>query len=247
VPALRLKNPHSVLAALNKRPDDVLEVSVPARTSSDAWRNVAGLASKKGIAVKSILAGERRGPRRDEKTTREGGAEALVREPSEVPIDEIFGGARTQNGLWLALDSLQDPHNVGAIFRTAAFFGVRGILLTKDRSAPLSAVACDTASGGVEHVPFHQSSNLNRALEIARDSGLWILGTAEEAQKDIRDFAFDRSWLLVMGGEENGLRRLVRDHCDELCRLTPRGPVGSLNVSVATGVALGILSGAAAG
>jgi 23S rRNA (guanosine2251-2'-O)-methyltransferase len=244
VNALRLKNPHSVLAAIETRPQDVLEIRIPARTPSDAWRAVAQAAGQQNISVKSILPGERHAHRREEKSAREGGAEGIVKEREETPLEDLFSGAKESNGLWLALDSLQDPHNVGAIFRTAAFFGVRGIVLTRDRSAPISATAYDVASGGVEYVSHHQSTNLNRALEIAKESGLWILGTAEEAERDVREFARDRSWLVVMGGEDQGLRRLVREHCDELCRITWDGPIRSLNVSVATGVVLGMLSGA---
>lgn len=165
-----------------------------------------------------------------------------MKEREETPLDVLFAGAKSSNGLWLALDSLQDPHNVGAIFRTAAFFGVRGIALTKDRSAPISATAYDVASGGIEHVPFHQSTNLNQAIAIAKEAGLWVLGTAEEAEQDVREYSLDRSWLVVLGSEEQGLRRLVREHCDEMCRLSPKGPIQSLNVSVATGVLLGALS-----
>lgn len=242
VNVLHLKNPHSVLAALEQRPQDVVEVRVPARTPSDAWRQVAAQAAQRSIAVKSLLPSDRPHGRRDEKSSREGGAEGLVKEREETPLDALFAGAKSANGLWLALDSLQDPHNVGAIFRTAAFFGVRGIVLTKDRSAPITATAYDVSSGGLEHVPFHQSTNLNQALEIAKQAGLWTIGTAEEATQDIRSFSLDRSWLVVMGNEEQGLRRLVREHCDEICRIPGNGPISSLNVSVATGVVLSILA-----
>jgi 23S rRNA (guanosine2251-2'-O)-methyltransferase len=242
VSTLRLKNPHSVLAALEARPGDVMEVRVPARTASDAWRVVANAASRLNVPVKSLLPSEKPHAKKDDKSAREGGAEATVREREERPLDELFAGAKESHGLWLALDCLQDPHNVGAIFRTAAFFGVKGIILTKDRSAPISAVAYDVASGGLEAVPYHQSTNLNRALELAKEAGLWMIGTAEEAEKDIRDYTLDRSWLVVMGSEEGGLRRLVREHCDEMCRITSRGAIQSLNVSVATGVVLECLS-----
>jgi len=241
VNVLHLKNPHSVLAALESRPQDVVEVRIPARTPSDAWRFVATRAAQHDIAIKSLLPSDRPHGRRDEKSSREGGAEGLVKERPETPLEELFAGAKQAHGLWLALDSLQDPHNVGAIFRTAAFFGVRGIVLTKDRSAPTTATAYDVASGGLEHVPFHQSTNLNQALEVAKKTGLWTIGTAEEAAQDIREFSLDRSWLIVMGSEEQGLRRLVREHCDEVCRITGSGPLQSLNVSVATGVVLSIL------
>lgn len=239
---LRLKNPHSVLAALDARPRDVLEVRIPPRTPSDAWREVATRAARQNVAVKAILPSEKPHGKKDEKSAREGGTEGLVKERAETPLDDLFAGARERPGIWLGLDSLQDPHNIGAIFRTAAFFGVRGIVLTRDRSAPMSATAYDVASGGVELVPFHQSTNLNQALEVAKEAGLWSIGTAEEATQEITQFRLDRSWMIVMGSEEQGLRRLVRERCDELCRLTGAGALSSLNVSVATGVALALLN-----
>jgi len=242
VSLLHLKNPHSVLAALEMRPRDVVEVRIPPRTSSDAWRTVATQAARHGIVVKSILPSEKPRGRKDEKSSREGGTEGIVKERNETHLEALFAGARERPGLWLALDTLQDPHNVGAIFRTAAFFGVRGIVVTKDRSAPMSATVYDVASGGIELVPFHNSTNLNQVLEVAKTAGLWTLGTAEEATQDISAIPRDRSWLIVMGNEEQGLRRLVREHCDELCRLSGQGGLTSLNVSVAAGVVLGLMS-----
>jgi len=238
---LHLKNPHSVLAALETRPQDVVEVRIPARSASEAWREVSMQAARRGVAVKSVLPSERPRGKRDEKSSREGGTEGLVRERSETDLDTLFADARERPGLWLALDTLQDPHNVGAIFRTAAFFGVRGIVLTRDRSAPLSATVYDVASGGLELVPFH-SANVNQAMKVAKESGLWTLGTAEEAPTDVSEIPRDRSWLIVVGNEEQGLRRLVRENCDEICRISGQGGLTSLNVSVATGVMLGLLS-----
>ena len=174
---------------------------------------------------------------------RTGATFATVRERPPLPLEELFQGADSQAaGLWLALDQIQDPHNVGAIFRTAAFFGVRGIVVTKDRSAPLSATVYDVASGGIEYTPFAQPPNLSRALQHAKDAGLWVLGTSEHAERDIAQIDRDRPWLLVLGNEEKGLRRLTSEHCDELCRITPRGGIHSLNVSVAAGILMAALS-----
>ncbi|MCA9068093.1 MAG: RNA methyltransferase, partial [Planctomycetaceae bacterium] len=124
----------------------------------------------------------------------------------------------------------------------AAFFGVKGIIITKDRSAPLSATVYDVASGGVECVPFAQPPNLSRSLQQAKDAGVWVLGTLEHAERDLSEVDRDRPWLLVLGNEEKGLRRLTSEHCDELCRITPRGEIGSLNVSVAAGILISSLS-----
>ncbi|MFO0917367.1 MAG: RNA methyltransferase [Planctomycetaceae bacterium] len=135
-----------------------------------------------------------------------------------------------------ALDCLQDPQNVGSIFRTAAFFGIRGVIVTRDRSAPLNGTVYDVASGGMELVPFAQPPNLARALEAAKSAGLWILGSSEHAEKTIAAVPRDRPWLLVVGSEDQGLRRLTLEHCDEVCRIEPRGALPSLNVSTAAAV-----------
>ena len=166
-----------------------------------------------------------------------------------MAVHELFaGGAKRDGGkgLWLAIDQVQDPRNLGAIFRSASFFGVAGVLLTRDRAAPLSSVAYDTASGGLEHVPFAWASNLSRDFAEARDNGLWILGAAGEADDDVSTVDRNRPWLLVLGNEEKGLRRLTREGCDQLCRLSPIGAVDSLNVSVAAAVLMaGLRQGSA--
>lgn len=170
---------------------------------------------------------------------------ASVRERPDVLLEELFADAATRakgRGLWLALDNLQDPHNVGAIFRTAAFFGVQGIVVTKDRSAPLSGVAYDVAAGGLEHVPFAIVPNLARAVAVAKESGLWVLGTSEHATEDVTQIDRGRPWLLIVGNEEKGMRRLTAEHCDSVCGILPRGEVTSLNVSVATGILIATLS-----
>jgi 23S rRNA (guanosine2251-2'-O)-methyltransferase len=247
---LRLRNPHSALAALETRPSDVTEIVAPSGSFSDAWEKVARLARDRGVRVTSSRDQDRRGnrDRRPDEGGRTSAAEAVVREREGVPAELLFKDARERaggKGLWLALDCLQDPHNLGAIFRASAFFGVQGILITEERSAPLSAAAYDVASGGMEHVPFTLQTNLQRGFEIAKDAGLWILGTSEHAKDDLLKVERDRPWLLVLGNEEKGLRRLTEESCDTLAAIRPRGgaKVTSLNVSVAAGIAIAHLAG----
>jgi 23S rRNA (guanosine2251-2'-O)-methyltransferase len=249
--ALQLRNPHSVLAALQTRPKDVTEVRLHSAKPPRAWEAVAEAAHQHGVAV-------RRGARRPEggrrsaknaanEATRAGGGEATVKELPGVSLKELFPDLTNdpnRTGLWLALDCLQDPHNVGAVFRSAAFFGIEGIVVSKDRSAPLNATVFDVASGGMEYIPFSVQTNLSRALNQAKDRGLWVLGASEHAEQDISQVDRQRPWLLVVGNEEKGLRRLTKEQCDTVCRLSPRGRVGSLNVSVATGVLMTWLTSA---
>lgn len=238
---LTLRNPHSILAALKARPQDVLSVRVSSQAADAAWRNVAELARQNRIAVLMPGHSPGGGKRREPRGSRSGAGEADVRPREDVSIPELFADVGDA-GLWLAFDHLQDPHNVGAVFRTAAFFGVRGIVMTKDRSAPLTAAVYDVASGGMEAVPFSVQSNLARSIEKAKSAGLWVLGTSEHAEQDIAEVPRDRAWLLVVGNEQKGLRQLTETHCDDMCRLTPRGHVTSLNVSVAAGILIATLA-----
>ena len=246
---LELKNPHSVLAALETRAGDVIEVRFGDRSPRGAWQEVSDLAKSLGVPVRTgrmggAAAGRGRRDKRgdnDRSGGRTAAASASVRERSDVGFDQLLstaGGDR--HGIWLALDRLQDPHNIGAIFRTAAFFGVRGVLLTTDQSAPISSAAYDVASGGLEHVPFTRASNLARSLRQARDAGLWVMGTSERGEQELSEA--DRDWLVVIGSEERGLRRLTLEHCDVVCRLAPRGEIAALNASVAAAVALTVLN-----
>jgi len=192
--------------------------------------------------VKTDLTTASPADRRGNKSERQGAASALVRDHAGTMLESLWSDPGPQPGeLWLALDCLQDPHNVGAVFRSAAFFGIRGILLTKDRSAPMSSTVYDVASGGVEYVPFVQVANLAAALKAVKEAGIWVLGSSEHAERDVRQIPRDRPWLLVIGNEEHGLRRLSLDLCDDVCRVTPQGSLGSLNASVAAGVLMATL------
>ena len=247
--SLILKNPHSVLAVLETRPGDVTRVVLPGAGKGktdlgDAWERVARLARELKIPVDSSFGGPKIAPRAGG-DGRTGSAEGHVKEREPITAEELFAGARERDGgkgLWIALDSLTDPHNVGAIFRTAAFFGVQGVLLTVERSAPLTSAVYDVAAGGLEHVPFTLQPNIQRAFEIAKEEGMWILGTSEHANDDISSVQRDRPWLLVLGNEERGMRRLTEENCDVLCRVSPRGKTTSLNVSVAAGVLISRLA-----
>ena len=242
--SLVLRNPHSVLAALQTRPEDVFEVRLAPGSPSPKWSEVAELARQHSIPIRTNLAPVEKRHAGEGKSERTGAAVALVRERSDRLVDELFANAPTETqGLWLALEQLQDPHNVGAIFRTAAFFGVKGIVLTRERSAPLTATVYDVSSGGLEYVPFAIVPSLSRAITVAREAGVTIIGTSEHASHSVDDIPADRLHLLIFGNEEFGLKRVTSENCDELVRLAPRGPIQSLNVSVAAGVCMSKLTG----
>ncbi|MEN8180311.1 MAG: 23S rRNA (guanosine(2251)-2'-O)-methyltransferase RlmB [Pseudomonadota bacterium] len=138
----------------------------------------------------------------------------------------------------LVLDGVQDPHNLGACLRTAEATGVQAVIIPRDRSAGLNATVCKVASGAAEVVPLIQATNLARTLQWLKKEGVWLIGTAGEAEQSIYQTDLLGPLAIVMGGEGKGLRRLTREQCDLLVFLPMLGSVESLNVSVATGVAL---------
>ena len=240
---LELRNPHSVLAALKVRPKAVRSIRLSSRNPAAPWDEVAEIAGRLGIPV-SFGAADRKSQGRKRDTERTGAGSAKVEPPSPVPLSVVLknSGDSRPHGLWLALDRIQDPQNLGAVFRLAGFFGIRGIVMTKDKTAPVNGTVCDVATGGVEYVPYCIAPNLAQALKQCQKQDIWILGTCERAYDSLHDIALDRNWMLVMGNEGDGLRRLTRETCDSLVSLPPLGPVPSLNVAAATAACLSVLT-----
>ena len=159
-------------------------------------------------------------------------AKALKERDLAALLDDL------DNPLLLVLDGITDPHNLGACLRTADAAGVDVVIAPKDNSAPLNATVSKVACGAAEAVPFVQVTNLARVLKDLQQRGIWIYGTAGEAEQNIYQTDLNGPMALVMGAEGKGMRRLTREHCDYLVKLPMMGSVSSLNVSVATGVCL---------
>lgn len=140
--------------------------------------------------------------------------------------------------LLLVLDGVTDPRNLGACMRTAEAAGAHAVIVPKDRSAQLVPAARKTAAGAAERLPFVAVSNLARFLRKIQDLGVWIVGTAADAETGLYQARLTQSIALVLGGEGGGLRRLTREHCDQMVNLPMAGEVESLNVSVAAGICL---------
>lgn len=138
----------------------------------------------------------------------------------------------------LVLDGVTDPHNLGACLRTCDAAGVQAVIVPKDKSASLTPVARKVACGAAETVPLVRVTNLARFLRALQDQGVWLIGTAGEADATLYQADFKGPVALVMGAEGKGMRRLTREHCDQLIKIPMLGHVDSLNVSVATGVCL---------
>lgn len=138
----------------------------------------------------------------------------------------------------LVLDGIQDPHNLGACIRTANAAGIHAIIVPKDRAVGITPVVRKVASGAVESMPFIQVTNLARTLRMMKDAGVWLVGADEEGEMSLYDVDLSGSLALVLGAEGKGLRRLTRELCDFVVNIPAMGSIGSLNVSVATGVCI---------
>ncbi len=139
----------------------------------------------------------------------------------------------------LILDCVQDPHNLGAILRTADAAGVDVVVAPKDKAVGITETVRRVSVGAADHVPFAQVTNLARAMEKLKEAGVWIVGTSDHAKsKSIYELDLKGPLAIVMGAEEKGMRRLTEENCDFLASIPMAGRVECLNVSVATGVCL---------
>ena len=136
----------------------------------------------------------------------------------------------------LVCDEISDPHNLGAILRSAECVGAHGVVIPKRRSAGVTGIVDKTSAGAAEHVPVAQVPNLPAALRELQERGLWIYGTAADGPADIWHTDFTGPLALVIGSEGEGMGRLVREHCDFLVRIPLRGKLDSLNASAAAGI-----------
>jgi 23S rRNA (guanosine2251-2'-O)-methyltransferase len=138
----------------------------------------------------------------------------------------------------VVLDGVEDPHNLGAVIRTAEATGASGVLVPERHSAPLSATVAKASAGALSHLPIVRTTNLVSAFAELKERGLWIVGVDASGPQLWTEFDYSVPIAIVLGGEHRGLRRLVRERCDAVVRLPMRGEVASLNVSVAAGIVL---------
>lgn len=155
-----------------------------------------------------------------------------------LELEEFIASlAKTESTLVVALDEIQDPHNIGAILRSAGFFGVAGVVVPRWRSAPVGDTAMRTSAGAVEHVPVVRVRNLADALLTFKEAGFLVIGT-DAAGSRLGQESWEGPTVLVLGNEGEGLRRLVKERCDKLVGIPSRGGVASLNVGSATAIFL---------
>lgn len=163
------------------------------------------------------------------------GVLAYVSNYSYFTIDDILQNAASRQELpfIMILDELEDPHNLGAILRTADAAGAHGIIIPKRRSALLTQTVAKASAGAIEHIPVARVTNIGRAIDYLKEKHIWVVGTDETGEKDYRTLDGHTAIALVIGNEGNGMTRLVKEKCDWLVQLPMQGNIPSLNASVA--------------
>lgn len=162
------------------------------------------------------------------------GVLAMGAETKYASLDDIIDGAK----LLLVLDGVEDPHNLGAIIRTAHAAGADAVVVPERRSAGLTETVAKAAAGALEYLPVVRVTNINRTLDHLKERGFWIYGLDERGTQAYNEVAWSSPAAIVLGGEGKGLHDLVRKHCDVLVRIPMAGRISSLNVSVAAGIVL---------
>lgn len=231
---------HAVAAILRHRPHAVLELFVQdsrAERGDDRLEALCALARDAGVtpqrARREVLE-KHAGPQHQGVVARArprlaGNEQTLIEHLEKLERDPLV----------LVLDGVTDPHNLGACLRSADATGVDAVVVPRRHAAGLTPVACRSAVGAAESVPFFEVGNLVRALEAMKNAGLWIVGTAlTEHSRSLFEFVPERGLAVVMGAEGDGMRHGTRQACDHLLHIPMAGEAESLNVSVATGVVL---------
>ena len=227
---------HAVRLALELAPGDVLELWVRRGHDAAAVVSVCDAARRHGVAVQTVDARALDRLCGDEHHQ---GIALRRRAPATLALDALLEHcAATPAPLLLVLDGVQDPRNFGACLRAADGAGVAGVVYPRERSAPLSAVVAKAASGALDSLRLAAVPNLAQALRALRTAGIWITGTAHDADADLYGVDLRGPAALVLGNEGSGMRRLTREHCDTLVRIPMHGRVPSLNVATAAAVCL---------
>ncbi|MCQ4327029.1 23S rRNA (guanosine(2251)-2'-O)-methyltransferase RlmB [Stutzerimonas stutzeri] len=232
----RIYGLHAVEALLRHHPKRVKQVWLAEGRGDPRVQGVLELAAQARVRVGQC-------ERREMDAWVEGVHQGVIAEVSpsqvwgEAMLEELLDRAEGPP-LLLVLDGVTDPHNLGACLRTADAAGALAVIVPKDKSATLNATVRKVACGAAEVIPLVAVTNLARTLEKLQQKGLWVVGTAGEAEQELYAQDLTGPIVLVMGAEGKGMRRLTREHCDYLVRLPMAGSVSSLNVSVATGVCL---------
>ncbi|MBP2652142.1 MAG: methyltransferase, TrmH family, group 3 [Firmicutes bacterium] len=227
---------NSVLEAL-KGGRTINKLLVTKGERQGSFKEIVGVARAQGLVIQEVdqakLDGLTNGVRHQ-------GVVAMISPVKYVEIEDILDNAerRNEQPFIILLDEIEDPHNVGAILRTAEAAGVHGVLIPKRRSCPLSATVAKTSAGAIEYVPVARIGNVAQTIEQLKKAGLWVVGADMDGEKNYYQAELGGPVLLVVGSEGRGLGRLTKAACDFLVKIPMRGKVSSLNASVACSLLL---------
>ncbi len=226
---------HAVRESLAARPRDVAVIYVADEASNGPFAEILATARRAGATVEhrsvQALDALARGIRH------QGVIAVTAGDYPYVDLDALLDAAAAP-GLVVALDEVTDPHNFGAVVRSAVALGAHGVVTLRDRAAPVTAAVVRASAGATEHCRIARVTNLSRSLEVLHGRDYRVVGLAAEGTVDLEAIDLTGPVALVVGSEGHGLRRLVREGCDVLARIPLAGPVASLNASVAAAVAL---------
>ncbi|VFP85705.1 23S rRNA (guanosine(2251)-2'-O)-methyltransferase RlmB [Candidatus Erwinia haradaeae] len=227
---------YAVQAILNSAPHRLKEVWILQGRKDNRLETLMQL-----LEMHNIIIHKKTRNRMDQKS--EGGVHqgvvAFVRcKPLYQENDLLALLAKINNPFFLILDSITDPHNLGACIRSADAAGVHAVIIPKNRSARLNSTVSKVASGSTENIPLIHVTNLARVMRLLKRENIWIIGTTDKTHQTLYQSNLTGPLSLVMGSEEKGIRRLTHESCNELVHIPMMGGVSSLNVSVATGICL---------
>lgn len=222
---------HPITELLRNAPEQVREITIQNTGPANKLQEIIRLAEKNRIKVSSSARIAIPG----ELSPNHQGVVAKAKGVNPVALEELL---EDRPAILVALDSISDPHNLGAIIRSAAAAGAAGILIPKDRAAQITGTVVKVAAGALAHIKVCQVINLSETLRKLKDAGYWIFGAAGEGRQSIYDTDFSGPSCLVIGSEGNGIRRLVARQCDFLVKIPMKKEINSLNASVAAGIIL---------
>lgn len=228
---------HPVYEALAARCRRIYQIYLVKENNAARFGRILKLAESRGIAHQIIEPGEFS---RLVGAARHQGVAARVSPYAPIAFSDLLRMVRSRNGniFLLMLDNILDPQNLGAVIRTALCAGVDGVVMPKDRSASPTPAVSKASSGALEHIRLSRVTNLVQTIKECKNTGMWIIGLQREATQSIYAGDLTGSIAILLGGEQKGLRPLVKDNCDFLLSIPQQGPLDSLNVSAAAAIAL---------
>ena len=214
--SILIKNIHCIKALINRNPEMVISLRADSKKDSE----IIALAESKNIQI--------------DLTTN--GVSAICKEP---PIKDIKSQDYELGNMVLIMDEIQDTRNLGSCLRSASFFGVDAVIIPKNNSADFSNPAViETSTGGIYDLDLYKATNIATLQEDLKKSGYWISGFSEHGGSSLEETEFTEKNVLILGNEEKGIRKLVERNCDQILKINKYGQTSSLNVAVATAIAL---------